>query len=64
MKNPYEMSSPEWQMFENMMSHQHLISSFTADSERALQKAAQARKKFEQYQTALVKLDPEFVFKH
>ncbi len=56
MNNPYEVNSPEWQLYENMAGLEMQASAAVADSERALKRAAEARFKAEKYRLALEKI--------
>lgn len=59
-KKSFETNSPEWQLHENMKSNRLLVGSYIKDAERSTQMAEAARKKYELYKEALLKLDPDF----
>lgn len=55
-KNPYQQETPEWQLYENMISAEALARSHAADAERYQRKSAEAREKAERFKSALDKL--------
>lgn len=55
-KNPYQIETPEWQLWENMKSSERQSLAFNADAERYLKKSQECREKSELYSAALKKL--------
>jgi hypothetical protein len=55
-KNPYSHDTPGWQLFENALSLEAQAFAFQADSERYVQKSAEARAKADRYREALAKI--------
>ena len=55
-KNPYPLATPEWLLYENLVSNENTANAFFADSQRYLEKASAARENAEQYRKALKKL--------
>lgn len=62
MKNIYEIHSPEWQLFENVLAARLAATAFDQDSERYRVKAMQERDRATKYLEALKKLDPKNEF--
>lgn len=56
-KNPYDPSTPEWQLFANMQSNELLVRAYSQDSERALSEAARTEQKAVAFRQALALLD-------
>ena len=55
-KNPYPSDTPEWQLFENMVSSARCSTAFATDADCYLEKSSKAREKSEAYRAALEKL--------
>jgi hypothetical protein len=55
--NPYDPTTPEWQLFAGMQSNELLIRSYSEDSERALNEAARTEQKASVFRQALALLD-------
>jgi hypothetical protein len=55
-KNPYHQDSPEWQLWENMVSAEAQARAFAADAERAQQQSQRCREKAERFRETLEKL--------
>lgn len=59
-KMSYDPNLPEWQLFQNMKSNKLLVGTYIKDAERYTQMSEAARKKYELYLDALLKLDSDF----
>lgn len=57
MKNPHEQDSPEWGLYENMISSERLSEAYYNDSQRYLKMSEAARDKANKYKAALEKLN-------
>lgn len=56
-KNPHETNSPEWQLYENMLSLEAQARAYAQDAERYTSLAASCRTKAQRYSEALKKLE-------
>lgn len=52
-RNPYEIGTPAWQLFECMKSHEVAAANAAELAEAQLRRGADARKRVEQYRAAL-----------
>lgn len=57
-KNPYNVDTPEWQLWENMTASEKLYLQYSIDAGRYTKMAAEAREKAAKYRAALDKLNP------
>jgi hypothetical protein len=58
-KNPYEMDTPEWQLFERVTSEELKALSYAQEAEKATTRCGKAKEQAELYRTALAKLVKE-----
>ena len=56
MSNPYKSDTPEWQLYENMISTERQSLAWAADAERYQKLCVDAREKAARYKAALEKL--------
>lgn len=54
--NQHDPGSPEWQLFENVISNERLAQTYAKDAERALENANIARNRAAKFREALEKL--------
>lgn len=60
MKNPFDSLTPEWQLFENMISAEKAAAAFDRDAEAYRLKSAEQRERASLYSEALAKLSGDF----
>lgn len=59
-KKSFDTNTPEWQILENLKSNKMLVGNYIKDAERFTAMAETARKKYESYLAAMIKLVPDF----
>jgi hypothetical protein len=57
---PYKNETPEWQLWQGIQSYRTAMENKLAEAERCTNAAHHSRMKAEEYEAALIKLDPTY----